>query len=125
MKLQNEKHKNPFYYAIKGWGHALKTELNLKFDVLVAILTIVLGIVFKISINEWIICITLIGLVLSAELMNTAIETVVDMFTREKNELAGKAKDISAGAVLILAIASAIVGGIIFIPKIINLFIGR
>ena len=56
MKLQNEKHKNPFYYAIKGWGHALKTELNLKFDVLVAILTIVLGIVFKISINEWIIC---------------------------------------------------------------------
>ena len=121
MKLQNEKHKNPFYYAIKGWGHALKTELNLKFDVLVAILTIVLGIVFKISINEWIICITLIGLVLSAELMNTAIETVVDMFTREKNELAGKAKDISAGAVLILAIASAIVGGIIFIPKILSL----
>ena len=110
-----------FYYAIKGWGHALKTELNLKFDVLVAILTIVLGIVFKISINEWMICITLIGLVLSAELMNTAIETVVDMFTREKNELAGKAKDISAGAVLILAIASAIVGGIIFIPKIIEL----
>ena len=100
--------------AIKGWGHALKTELNLKFDVLVAILTIVLGIVFKISINEWMICITLIGLVLSAELMNTAVETVVDMFTREKNELAGKAKDISAGAVLILAIASAIVGGIIF-----------
>ena len=121
MKLQNEKHKNPFYYAIKGWGHALKTELNLKFDVLVAILTIVLGIVFKISINEWIICINLIGLVLSAELMNTAIETVVDMFTREKNELAGKAKDISAGDVLILAIASAIVGGIIFIPKIIEL----
>ena len=121
MKLQNEKHKNPFYYAIKGWGHALKTELNLKFDVLVAILTIVLGIVFKISITEWMICITLIGLVLSAELMNTAIETVVDMFTREKNELAGKAKDISAGAVLILAIASAIVGGIIFIPKIIEL----
>ena len=105
MKLQNEKHKNPFYYAIKGWGHALKTELNLKFDVLVAILTIVLGIVFKISINEWMICITLIGLVLSAELMNTAVET----------------KDISAGAVLILAIASAIVGGIIFIPKIIEL----
>ena len=53
--------------------------------------------------------------------MNTAIETVVDMFTREKNELAGKAKDISAGAVLILAIASAIVGGIIFIPKIIEI----
>ena len=121
MKLQNEKHKNPFYYAIKGWGHALKTELNLKFDVLVAILTIVLGIVFKISINEWIIRITLIGLVLSAELMNTAIETVVDMFTREKNELAGKAKDISAGAVLILALVSAIVGGMIFIPKIIEL----
>lgn len=121
MKLQNEKSKNPFSYAINGWIQALKTELNLKFDFIMAILTILLGLILRISFYEWMICIILIGVVLSAELMNTAIETVVDMFTREKNELAGKAKDISAGAVLIIAITSAVIGGMIFIPKIIAL----
>ena len=55
--------------------------------------------------------------------MNTAIETVVDMYTREKNPLAKKAKDIAAGSVLITAIMSAVVGGIIFIPKFLKIFI--
>lgn len=120
MKLEGEKIKNPFKFAISGWKQALKTELNLKIDIIVAIIIIVLGIVLKISINELIICIALIGCVISAELMNTAIETVVDMYTREKNDIAKKAKDISAGAVLLIAIISAIIGAIIFIPKIIN-----
>lgn len=120
MKLEGEKIKNPFKFAISGWKQALKTELNLKIDIIVAIIIIVLGIVLKISINELIICIALIGCVISAELMNTAIETVVDMYTREKNDMAKKAKDISAGAVLLIAIISAIIGAIIFIPKIIN-----
>ncbi|MBO5349828.1 MAG: diacylglycerol kinase family protein [Clostridia bacterium] len=118
MKLQNEKKRNPFIYALKGWKQALKTEKNLKFDCIVAIIIIVFGFILKISISEWIVCILLIGLVIFAELMNTAIETVVDMYTTEKNKLAGKAKDISAGAVLVTAIIAAIIGCIIFIPKI-------
>ncbi len=85
------------------------------------ILVIIFGIVFKINITEWIICITLFGLVISLELINTAIEIVVDMITLEKNEKAKKAKDISASAVLISALSSAIIGLIIFIPKLLTL----
>ena len=124
MKLENEKSKNAFFCAIKGIGQAIKTERNLVFDIFVAIIVIILGFVFKINFSEWIICILSVGLMLFAELMNTAIETVVDMYTREKNDMAGKAKDISAGAVLVLAINVAIIGGIIFIPKIMSLFTG-
>lgn len=125
MRLENEKKRNPFIYALKGWKQAIKTERNLKFDCIMAIIVIILGIIFKISVNEWIICLLLIGIVISSELMNTAIETVVDMYTREKNNMAEKAKDISAGAVLITAIISAIIGCIIFIPKIAMMFINK
>jgi diacylglycerol kinase len=84
-------------------------------------LVIILGFILKIDLQEWVICILLIGAVIGAELMNTAIETTVDMYTREKNELAKKAKDVSAGAVLIIAISSAIIGCMIFIPKLVHL----
>ena len=94
MKLENEKYRSPFIYALRGWKQAIKTEKNLKFDCIMIIIVILLGIIFKISVNEWIICLLLIGIVISAELMNTAIETVVDMYTREKNDMAEKAKDI-------------------------------
>lgn len=120
MKLENEKKRNTFIYALKGWKRAIKTERNLRFDCIMAILVIIMGIVFKISLTEWMICLILIGIVISAELMNTAIETVVDMYTREKNEMAARAKDIAAGAVLIIAVISAIIGCIIFIPKILK-----
>ena len=118
MKLENEKKKNTFICAINGIKQAIKTETNLRIDCIIAIFVIVAGFIFKINYIEWFICILLIGLVLSAELMNTAVETVVDMFTREKNEFARKTKDISAGSVLVIAITAAIVGLIIFIPKI-------
>lgn len=82
------------------------------------VLVIISGFWLNITITEWCICITLFGLVISLELVNTAIETVVDIAMPEKNEKAKKAKDISAAAVLISAICSAIIGLIIFIPKI-------
>lgn len=120
MKLENEEKKNTFICALNGIKQAIKTETNLKIDCIIAILVIVAGFVFKINYIEWFMCILSIGLVLSAEIMNTAIETVVDMFTREKNELGGKAKDISAGSVLVIAVIAAILGCMIFIPKIYN-----
>lgn len=85
------------------------------------ILVIIFGVALKINVTEWCICIILFGLVISLELVNTAIETVVDIAMPEKNEKAKKAKDISASAVLISAICSAIIGFTIFIPKIINI----
>ena len=72
----------------------------------------------KINTTEWIICILLFGLVISMELMNTAIENTVNLITKEKNQQAKIAKDVAAGAVLASAIVSAIIGLMIFVPKI-------
>ena len=119
-----EKHKkliNSFKYAFAGLISSLKTEQNMRIHILAVILVIIAGFVLKISLIEWCICITLCGMVIFAELINTAIETTVDIAMPEINEKAKLAKDISAAAVLILAISSAIVGCIIFVPKIIEI----
>lgn len=70
---------------------------------------------------EWCICLTLFGLVIALELVNTAIESVVDLVTTERKPLAKTAKDTAAGAVLVAAIMAAIVGFIIFVPRIVSL----
>ena len=85
------------------------------------ILVIILSAILKISVTEWIICLILFALVISAELFNTAIETTVDLAMPEKNDKAKLAKDVSAAAVLVIELSSAIIGLIIFVPKIINL----
>ena len=113
-----EKSKNvitSFKYAFQGVFSAIKTERNLKIHISIMILVIIAGIFLKISKMEWIICIILFGLVM----LNSAIETVVDIAMPEINPKAKFAKDVAAGAVLIFAISSAIIGLIIFIPKII------
>ncbi len=112
---------NSFKYAFEGIFSAFKTERNMKIHVLIMILVIIMGYIFKISRNEWFIFIILFSIVIAGELFNTAIETVVDIAMPEKNEKAKKAKDISASAVLVLAIGSAVIGLIIFVPKILNL----
>lgn len=122
MKLENEKNKNSFVYALTGIKKAIKSEKNIKIDIVAAILVIIAAAVLKISTVEWIVCLVFISGVLSAEMMNTAIEAAIDLYTREKRELAAKAKDVAAGAVLVKTIVSAVIGGIIFIPKIIEMF---
>lgn len=112
---------NSFKYAIQGIISSFKSERNMKIHVLFMILVIIAGILLKISKVEWIICIILFAMVIGAEMFNTAIETVVDIAMPEKNEKAKIAKDVSAGAVLIMAIAAAIIGVIIFLPKILLL----
>ena len=116
---KNKKIINSFKYATNGVFEAFIQERNLKIHVTIMILVILAGIVFKISLSEWIICIILLGFVISLELINTSIETTIDMVMPEKNEKAKIAKDVAAGAVLVSAIVSAIIGLLIFIPKII------
>ena len=111
---------NSFKYAVQGFVSSFKTERNMKIHVLAMICVIVLGLVLKLSKIEWFICIILISLVISAELFNTAIETIVDMISPEKNDKAKLAKDISAAAVLALAIGAFVIGIIIFLPKILK-----
>ena len=117
LRKKRKRLSNSFKYAFEGIQEAWKTEQNLKIHFMIMFLVIIAGIVLKISAIEWIICLVLFGLVISLELVNTAIETTVDIAMPEINEKAKFAKDIAAGAVLFSAIISAIIGLIIFIPK--------
>ena len=111
-----------FGYDIEGIKKAFKAERNLKIHALAMILVVILGFVLKLAVWEWITCIILFALVIGAELFNTSIEEVVNLLSPEIRVHAKYAKDIAAGAVLVFALASAIVGVIIFLPKIISLF---
>jgi len=111
-----------FTYAFTGIKTACKSEQNFLFDVIFGILTIVFGLVLKLSIVEFAIVLLAIALVIGMELINTSIEYTVDMAMPEIHPLARAAKDISAGEALVCAIISFIVGIIIYLPKIIALF---
>ena len=111
-----------FGYAIEGIKKAFKAERNLKVHTLAMVLVVVLGFILKLAVWEWVTCIILFALVIGAELFNTAIEEVVNLLSPEIRVHAKYAKDIAAGAVLVFAVASAVVGIRIFLPKIINLF---
>ena len=119
-KQEYKKIINSFRYAIEGFISSFKTERNMKIHILAMTIVIALGIFFKLNKIEWCIITIAIVMVISAEFFNTAIETVVDMVSPQKNLQAKLAKDIAAGAVLVFAIGSAIIGLIIFIPKIVT-----
>mgnify|MGYP002711602507 CR=1 FL=1 len=121
--MKNKKLINSFKYAFKGIVSSIKSERNMKIHFTMMILVIIAGILLNISMWEWITCFILFGLVISLEMVNTAIETVVDIVSPKYNFQAGRAKDIAAGAVLVNAIVAVIVGLLIFLPKIIGLFI--
>lgn len=107
-----------FGYAGRGIRQVISGEANMKIHLAVAVLVVMAGFFFQISAAEWIACVFCFGLVFTAEMINTAIESIVDLVSPARHELAGKAKDVAAGAVLISAIAAAIVGLIIFLPKV-------
>lgn len=113
--------RKSFGYAFKGIDDVIEHEPNMKIHVVAAILVVIMAIILKVSIIEWIILVLLIGAVLAAETINTTIENLVDMYTKEYDEKAKIVKDTAAGTVLILAITSAIIGLIIFVPKIVCL----
>lgn len=122
MKSDKQPLWKSFGYAFAGIKTNLAKERNLLIHVCFMLLVIVAGFLFQISMTEWLICIILFGIVISLELVNTAIETVVDICMPDINPKAKLAKDTAAGAVLVVAISSAIIGLIIFIPKIIGLW---
>ena len=121
LKVKTKKIANSFKYAWQGLISAFETEKNMKIHVIIMFLVILSGIIFKINVYEWIICVMCFASVIGAELLNTAIETTVDIAMPERNEKAKLAKDVAAGAVLVIAIGSAIIGLIIFIPKMWNI----
>lgn len=116
--MKNNKFINSFKYAFIGIKSALQSERNMKIHLLAMILVIIFGFIYQISIREWIDCLFCFGLVISAEMMNTAIEACIDLAMPDIHPMAKLAKDVAAGAVLVTAIIASIIGMLIFVPKI-------
>jgi diacylglycerol kinase len=108
--------------AFKGLGELLKNEHNARVHLFAAVIAITCGMILKLNALEWSLLAIVIGNVFITEILNTSLETLADIVQPEWNEKIRKAKDYSAAAVLISAIISVVVGGFIFIPKILVLF---
>lgn len=127
MSLKS-KDKRTFKGSVKncldGISYVTKNEKNFKREIALGIIALTLSYILKIDKIEFIIVLTMICLVLTAEIINTAIERTVDLVTKEYHELARIAKDVSAGSVLVTSTFALIIGIIIFMPKIITLLGG-
>lgn len=117
-----ERYLKSLCHALDGIVYAIKYEQNMIIIILATIVTVSAGIYFKISTLEWLFCILIIGLVMGCEMINTAIEAVVDLETMKTHPLAKIAKDTASSATLIFSITAFVGAMIIFIPKLIVLF---
>lgn len=108
-------------YALQGLKHLLQSEHNARIHAVATICVIIISFLFRLQLGEWLWILACITWVWSAELFNTALERLCDRLHPERHPLIGQCKDLSSAAVLVLAIFSLMVAGIIFIPKIIIL----
>lgn len=116
------KRLNSFKYAFRGLGLLFITQANARIHLFVLIAVVVAGKVLEVSTTEWLFLVSAIGAVLTAEALNTALEFLTDLVSPGYHELAGKAKDVAAAAVLITALTAACTGLIIFLPKLLRVF---
>ena len=124
MKQKKRTFIDSFKDCMNGLNYIMLREHNFKREIVLGILALILSYILKVSKIEFIIIIIMIALVIVSEIFNTAIEKVVDLYTKEYNEIAKIAKDVSAFAVLTMCLFTSIVGIIIFVPKILEL-VGR
>ena len=110
---------NSFAYAIKGLNYTFRSQLNFKIHCLAGLVAIILGFLVDLNSDEWLWIILSIALVIILELVNTAIEILVDLVSPEYHPKAGTIKDVAAAAVLIGALMALIIGLFIFVPKLI------
>ncbi|HET9504753.1 MAG TPA: diacylglycerol kinase family protein [Hymenobacter sp.] len=107
-----------FGHALRGVGAALRSEVHLQLHAVATVVVIGLGFYFKISPIEWALVALSVASVWAAELFNTAIETLTNLVSPGYHPLAGKAKDVAAGAVLLAALGALVVGGLVFGPRV-------
>lgn len=105
-----------FSYAADGWRFAIKKDQNLRIHLVIGAVVVILGLLMHLSILEVSILVAMVVIVIAAELMNSAIEKVIDLITTEHREDARFAKDVSSAMVLTAAIGSVIVGLLVFLP---------
>ncbi len=113
---------NAFSFAFTGILTALRMERNMRIHLISSAIVLVFSIYFSITKIEWALILFAIGGMLALELINSAIERVVDLVTSDYHPLAKQAKDMAAGAVLIYAALSVVIGTIIFLPYVLKLF---
>lgn len=116
-----ERFKKSFGYSIEGLKYAYKYEQSMFIHLIVTALVIIINIIFNVSAFEWLVTFLAIGMVLAAELINTAIEAVVDLVTMEIHPLAKIAKDCGSAATFVLAMMAAVIGLIVYVPYLMEL----
>src|SRR5690625_1568474 len=124
MRLDYRDHKKNrvgLRHAINGLKYAFKNEINIRIQFMIALLVLIFGFIFPLSTLEWILLLLMIGFVISSELLNTAVEVMLDYLKPEWHPLAGAIKDLTASSVLVASTIAAIVGTIIFLPKLIEI----
>lgn len=107
-------------FALKGIRYAFITEWNMRMHLLAFILVVFAGFFFQISLIEWLVVLLVSGIVMISEMLNTAMEHLLDYLAPERHPTVGKIKDLTAGAVFIAALVAFIIGGLIFIPKLLE-----
>lgn len=112
-------------HALDGISYTISHERNFKIEIFFSIIVTIVSWMLKVSVIEWVVLIFVIGMVLALEMINTSIERCVDLVTKDYKELAKNAKDVSAGAVLIMSMFSVVIGLLIFLPKMIELIGGK
>jgi diacylglycerol kinase len=110
-----------FGNAFRGIFFAFKTQHNIWIHSLAIVVVVIAGFIFKLDVMEWGLVVLAIGLVLATEMINTAMEWLMDLVSPGYSEKAGLIKDVAAGAVLVAAVISVIIGAIVFVPKLLNL----
>jgi diacylglycerol kinase len=106
-----------FRYAFKGLGTLLKFEHNSRIQLFAAVVIIILGLIMKIGLSEWSLLVIVISMVFITELLNSSLESLGDKINPQFDEMIGRAKNYSAAAVFIAAVAAIAVGAIIFFPR--------
>lgn len=120
-KFSIAKRLKSFTYAFNGLRVLFKEEHNSRIHLFATICVVVAGILLKLSVLEWVAVAFAIGLVFCGEIFNSAIEDLSDVVCPEQDERIKKVKDLSAAAVLVNAITAAVVGLLVFLPKLIAL----
>ncbi len=119
--IKPRKLMSSFPYALDGLYLAVKLDQNVRFHLIVSVIVLLFSFYFKITVIEFLFVLLAIFFVLISEMVNTAIEEMTNLITREHHENAKVAKDIAAGAVLLSVIFSVVIGVIIFIPRVLSL----
>lgn len=103
-----------FGYALEGFATAVKTERNIKVMLALGVVAVAVGFLLRLDWISWCLIATCCGLVIFAELCNTAMEAIVDLATQELHPLAKRAKDVAAASVYVLSLTAAAIGLIVF-----------